>query len=380
MRIGIDARHLDATYSGIANYSENLINHIARLDQKNRYIVFVHRSFQRRLRIGDNFKVVACSERPMSLRTLFRFGRRLRHHECDLLHSLSPVSPLFSPVPTLLTIHDLQPFKIGEDAFAQMPVGSRVTSVLHRLLFPRFVRSATWLLTVSHATRDRLADMFPDPEIEGKTIPVHSGVEEMYFTTPESTVTQLALKRLDLPPQYLLYVGSAAPNKNLPMMLRAFAQCVHEAPGSFEHLHFILLLGHERHTSTVDRTIRSLGLKDHVRIQGAVTDEEKRVLYSRALALYSVTSGEGFGFPILEAQASGLPVLAGDDAAVPEVTGESALLVSPNDQNAVARALQRMVEDEQLRIVLSEAGRQNAARFSWEETARKVLQIYALLM
>lgn len=380
MRIGIDARYLDENYSGIAIYSENLLTHLARVDEKNRYVVFVHRNFQRRLRLGDNFKVIRCGERPMSLRTAFRFGRRVARLRCDFLHSLSPVAPLFAAPRVILTIHDLQPFHIGEDAFRQLPLSNRLTSLVHRAMFPHFIRSATWLITVSQATKDRLIELFPDPNIQGKSLSIHSGVEEEYFSPPEATVTQLALRKLDPPAQYMLYVGSAAPNKNLPLMLRAFARCLAQSPAVFEHLHFLLILGSERNVSTVKRLARALGLQDRVRILGATTDEEKRVLYSRAMLLFSVTRGEGFGFPILEAQAAGVPVLAGDDAAVPEIVAESAMLVPPGDEEAVAQALTRLVSDRELRQVLEEAGRANARRFSWDETARKVLEVYKLLM
>jgi glycosyltransferase involved in cell wall biosynthesis len=93
-----------------------------------------------------------------------------------------------------------------------------------------------------------------------------------------------------------------------------------------------------------------------------------------------VTRGEGFGFPIVEAQASGLPVLAANDASVPEVTGNTALLVDPGDEERIAAALSDLLLDENLRNVLSAAGRKNVERFSWEQTARKVLDIYELLM
>ena len=98
------------------------------------------------------------------------------------------------------------------------------------------------------------------------------------------------------------------------------------------------------------------------------------------LGLFSMARGEGFGLPIVEAQASGLPVLAADDAALPEVTGGTALLADPDDEDQITLHLRHLASDENLRNSLAMAGRVNVERFSWLTTARKTLEIYELLM
>jgi glycosyltransferase involved in cell wall biosynthesis len=163
-------------------------------------------------------------------------------------------------------------------------------------------------------------------------------------------------------------------------MIRAFGRCRKEYPDRLDNVQFLLVTPRDRYSAACAKLVRQMGLHDHVRLLGPVTEEEKRVLYARALLLFSVTRGEGFGFPIVEAQASGLPVLAANDASVPEVTGNTALLVDPGDEERIAVALSDLLLDENLRKVLSAAGRKNVERFSWEQTARKVLDIYELLM
>jgi glycosyltransferase involved in cell wall biosynthesis len=379
MRIAIDARYLNESFSGLGQYSENLLEHLAQVDQRNEYFVFVHSSFDRRLRLADNFHVIPYPGRPVSLRTLLSFGRRAARLKCDFLHSLSPAAPVLGIRQKILTVHDLQPYAFEEDAPAQrLSLGRRLERMFYRLTFPHFVRDATWLVAVSHATKARLSVLFP--EAAQKTIVVHSGVEDVYFQPPEATITQMVWKKLNLPQQYILYVGSARPNKNLPTMLRVFARCLREDPEEFGHLQFLLALGTDFRSPECKRAIAELCLQDNVRILGPITEEEKRVLYHRALLLFSVTRGEGFGLPIVEAQASGVPVLAGDDAAVPEVTGGTALLADPDDEDQIALHLRRLVADENLRNSLAMAGRVNVERFSWLTTARKTLEIYELLM
>ncbi|HNY26904.1 MAG TPA: glycosyltransferase family 1 protein [Candidatus Sumerlaeota bacterium] len=380
MRIAIDARYLNAHYSGIAKYSENLLNSLAKVDQENEYTVFIHTSFTRRLRLGENFRVVTYPALPVSMRTLFSFGQRVRRAKCDFLHSLSPMAPLLGIKRMILTIHDLNllnPEESPERAAPPLFRGGRA-AFFQRLAMPHFIRSATWLMTVSEATKNSLSQYFPSSE--HKTIVIRSGVEETYCSPPEDALLQLVHKNLKLPQNYLLYIGTASPNKNLPRMLRAFGRVRQQHPDTLGSLKFILALGHDKLPPECQRIVRDMDLDEHIRILGPVTEEEKRVLYARATLLFSVTRGEGFGLPIVEAQASGLPVLAGADAAVPEVTCGSALLVNPGDEDLITEKLRMILTDADLRAQFAQLGRENVKRFSWETTAQRVVEIYNLLM
>jgi glycosyltransferase involved in cell wall biosynthesis len=380
MRIAIDARYLNAHYSGIAKYSENLLNNLAKVDQDNEYVVFIHSSFTRRLRLGENFQVVTYPALPVSMRTLFSFGQRVRRAKCDFLHSLSPMAPLLGVKRMILTIHDLNlltPEENPENTGHALFRGGKA-AFFQRIAMPHFIRSATWLMTVSEATKNSLSQYFPSSE--HKTIVIRSGVEETYCSPPEDELQQLVQKNLKLPQDYLLYIGTASPNKNLPRMLRAFGHVRQQHPDTLGSLKFLLVLGRDKLPPECQRIVREMDLDEHIRVLGPVTEEEKRVLYTRATLLFSVTRGEGFGLPIVEAQASGLPVLAGADAAVPEVTCGSALLVNPGDEDLITEKLRMILTDPDLRTQFAQLGRENVKRFSWETTAQRVVEIYNLLM
>ncbi|HBF34104.1 TPA: hypothetical protein DDW35_06035, partial [Candidatus Sumerlaeota bacterium] len=293
--------------------------------------------------------------------------------------SLSPAAALYGVKRQILTIHDLRPLTVAQDeVHGQRASQSPLANLFYKLTFPHNIRKATWLLSVSHATKRHLTNLFPS--VEHKTIVVHSGVEQRYFSPPEATISQMIIKKLELPERYLLYVGNAEPSKNVPAMIGAFARCVRQYPERFASMQFLLAIGKDRHASECIRIAREWGIEDKVRILAAFTDEEKHVLYSRATLLFFVTHGEGFGFPVVEAQASGLPVLASNDASVPEITGETAFLVDPSDEQQITRNLAEMVFEDSLRNQMAVAGRKNVERFSWDETARKVLDIYQFLM
>lgn len=377
MHVAIDARYLNESHSGIAKYSENLLTALSAIDPVSRYSVFIHPGFQRRLKVGKNFSIIEYPARPISMRTLTTFGHHVRRTGCDFLHSLYPIGPVFGVPRQILTVHDLQPF-ITQETFSKGNMRSSIGSLFYRAAFPHFIRSASWLLSVSEATKTQLTNLFPDTT--HKTIVIHSGVEDFFLQPPEGAVAQMVIRKLQLPELFVLYLGSAQPNKNLPMMIRAFARCREEHPKELADLQFIMVVGRDRFFADSAKLIRSLGLTDHVRAVGPITEEEKHVLYARARLLFSVTRGEGFGFPIVEAQAAGLPVLAGDDASTPEVTGNTACLVDPNNEDQITSALADLLLDESLRTHFSEAGRENVKRFSWQKTAEQVRQIYGLLM
>jgi alpha-1,3-rhamnosyl/mannosyltransferase len=184
---------------------------------------------------------------------------------------------------------------------------------------------------------------------------------------------------MDLPAQYVLYIGSAR-EKNLPDMLRAFAKCVDSSRESLGRVHLLLASGNAPEQNSLMETARELDIEKQVRILGPLTEEEKHVLYDQALALFSVGCPEKFDITILEAQAAGLPVLASDEKSAREITDDSALLVDHDDVDAMASELTKLLQDASLRERLAGAGKKNAQRFNWQNTAQKVLDIYKLLM
>ena len=162
-------------------------------------------------------------------------------------------------------------------------------------------------------------------------------------------------------------------------MLKAFAKFL-EMGEECHSVMFVMLLTKDRFLSDIMHVIKEKKLQAHVRILEPVNQAEKRALYHDSLALFFATKLEGFGFPVLEAQAQGTPVVASRIDSLPEITGDSALLVDPDDLTAMAEALHRIIFDHNLRKTLIEKGKQNVRNFSWEKTARDVLEIYQHLM
>jgi glycosyltransferase involved in cell wall biosynthesis len=376
MKIAIDARYLSDAYSGVGVYSENLITNLAEIDKDNEYVVIVHSRFNRMLHVGKNFRVVKFRSRPVSLGTLFMLSRFVNEFSPDVLHSLFPLAPVFYRGNILVTVHDLQPLMVPEFTGKRPFPFRKGYDMFYRSVYPHTLRKAKWIITVSNTTRCSIEEMMP--ELHDRIIVVLSGIEQLYFEEIDPFTLSRVEEKYALPERYVLYIGSTRPNKNLPHMIRAFAQLVKSGP-DFSDLHFALVVTTDRFFPECLRLIQKLEIENNVRIIKSVTDEEKRALYKKAQLLYFVTKFEGFGFPVLEAQAVGTPVLASNDGSLPEILGSSALLVDPDNIEEMTEGLRRILEDEEYASVLHEEGLANSKKYSWKSSAQKVLEVYSCL-
>jgi glycosyltransferase involved in cell wall biosynthesis len=126
--------------------------------------------------------------------------------------------------------------------------------------------------------------------------------------------------------------------------------------------------------------VQALGLGDRVRFTGYVDQADLPAIYSAASVFAFPSLHEGFGLPVLEAMACGTPVVTSDTSSLPEVAGEAALLVDPTDDAAIAKAIARVYDEPVLRQLLSQAGIERAAEFSWEACAAATLRVYRRIL
>lgn len=373
MRIAIDARYLKEDYSGIGVYSENLVEALAELDRDNEYFVIVHSSFRRTLQLADNFHIVEDPAPPVSIRTVARLHEVLRRYDIELFHSLFPLSPLLWRGDLLVTVHDLQPL-LDPMFTGQRPFYKRILyDMFYRTMYPTVMRKADCVVCDSHATLRWIRDLYP--EIATKSIVVYGGIDQESFKKPSDDEIEHTRNKYNVPERFLFYLGSTRPNKNLRMMLDAFEEFIRRHP-EHDDLCWVLVVKPDRFFDPFFARVRSRGLLSRVRIYSQVSEVERRVFYHLATLLYFVTKYEGFGLPVLEAQAAGLPVLASTHAALPEIAGRGAILVDPDDRESIVQGLETYFSDPNWHDLLVRYGSENVKRFSWRKTAREILAIY----
>ena len=281
----------------------------------------------------------------------------------DLLHAMAFVGPLASPCPFVVTIFDL--------SFLRYPQAFRPMNRLYLSLFTRVsVYRARRVIAISKHTR---ADIIHWLEVPSECIKViYCGVDERFHPLPTEEVEAFRQEK-ELPEQFLLYVGTLEPRKNLSVLLRAYTRL--RAAGE-DPPPLVLVGGKGWMCEGIFSQVEELGLGDRVRFLGYVPSKELPLWYNAATCFVYPSLYEGFGLPPLEAMACGTPVLSSNAASLPEVIGDAGLLLDPLDEDAWAHELARLLSEPELRRELAERGLDRARHFDWGRAAEETVHVY----
>jgi glycosyltransferase involved in cell wall biosynthesis len=276
-------------------------------------------------------------------------GVALWYQRPQLFFSPGYNSPVGWPKPFIFTLHDLNHLCVPDNSNAAK-----------RAYYKHIVRpachQAAFVLTVSEYSKREISAWAGVSE--QKIVNVGNGAG--YPFTPDGP-------RHEPGYPYLLYVGSHKPHKNLDRLLKAYA-----ISDTCREVRLVM-------TGTPSLSLRSqiqeLSLSEQVQFANLASNEALARLYRGALAFVFPSLYEGFGLPPLEAMACGIPVLTSNVCSLPEVMGNAGVLVNPLDVEAIADGIRRLVQDGELRARLRQAGLLRAKEFSWDETARKTLEV-----
>jgi glycosyltransferase involved in cell wall biosynthesis len=282
---------------------------------------------------------------------------------CGVFHATEHLLPRLKRAQTVLTVHDL--------IFALFPEHHLPMNQWFLGQFmPIFVRRADAIVTVSECSKRDLLQLYGTRESKITVIP--EGVDERFHVDPGPEAVATIRQKYGLVDPFILYVGTIEPRKNLITLLEAFKRL--QVTGCNLKL---VIAGRAGwlYQPFFDR-LKALGLGDTVRLLGYVPDVDLPALYRAAEVFVFPSLYEGFGLPPLEAMACGTPVVCSNASSLPEVVGDAGLLVPPDDVAGLAAAIGRVLTDPALRAELSARGRERAARFTWEEAARRTLEVY----
>jgi glycosyltransferase involved in cell wall biosynthesis len=309
-----------------------------------------------------------CPVSPFSPRQQWVVPAHLHRAQAALYHSPYYLMPYLPGVPAVLTCYDMIPL-LYPAYFT--PVQRLIYRLAHSLAF----RAVAVILAVSQSTK---ADIVRHFGLDPRRIVVTPPAADVHFCPQPAGRVAAVRRKYALPPAYVLYLGSNKPHKNLVRLINSKSQTLAPAVTSAGVANFKLVIaGHwEERYGEAKRRVEELGLGEEVIFVGAVDEEDLPALYSGAALFVFPSEYEGFGLPALEAMACGSPVVCSNTSSLPEVAGEAALLVDPTDVDALAAATGRVLADVGLRQAMREKGLAQAARFSWERTARETLAVY----
>jgi glycosyltransferase involved in cell wall biosynthesis len=365
LHIGLDCRLPYYQMGGISQFVLHLLPALAALDQTNRYSV-LHMA-----KDGRSYTPGASNFQRLNLYTpchhrweRWTLSAELLPRRLDLLHSIDFIPPQRGARKHLITVHDLN--------FIYFP--EFLTEESKRYYVDQIqwaVNHADHITADSEATRqDVIAHLHVDP---AKITTVYLAANPLYSRDYSPAVIEATLAQHNLPPGFILFVGTLEPRKNIPRLLRAYKEMREETAVDVP----LILVGSKGWIyDEIFATIEQLGLQGHARHLSGIYDEALAHLYRAAGVLVTPSHYEGFGLPALEAMHSGCPVIVSNRGSLPEVVGPAGLLLAPDDVTGWAEALARVLTDSALRDTMVAQGKTQAATFSWPRTASQMLDLY----
>jgi len=361
MLIGIDAsRAVSDAPTGTETYSRELIRALLALDQKNAYRLYTRASVAREFFAPSTNLEIRAIPFPR-LWTHLRLSLEMLTRPPDVLFVPAHVLPLVHPRRSIVTVHDLGQLHFPE----AYPARQR----LYHTASARWnARAAACLLADSEATRDDLVRFY---RIEpGKiTVVYPAGDAQRYRPVRDAARIEEIRSRFRIEKDYILTIGTVHPRKNYVRLIEAFSK--------LQITNCKLLVVGKRGWlyDSIYARVRQLGLESRVKFLEYVPASDMPALINGARLFVFPSLHEGFGLPVLEAQACGTPVVCSMTSSLPEVAGDAALFFDPLDVDAIAGAMQRALKDDALRVKLIAHGSENVKRFSWEQSARALLKV-----
>ncbi len=368
MRVGLDLRPSLSRPTGVGAYVGALARRLPLLAPGDEFVYF-SASLRERYRDREWPKNTRLVDRRLPVRGLNHAWNRwgwpsldaLVGAELDVVHSPHPLIVPARRGRRVVTLHDLFFLKHPEMTRAEI---RRDYAPLVR----DHARRADGVICVSEHTASEarlLLDVAPE-----KIAVIPNGVDPAYWVEPGEAEVSALLARRRLPRGALLYVGSDEKRKNLVNLAMAYLGLVRRRPETPP----LLLVG------PGPLWAQGTDLGPQIRAVGYLPTPEIRALMAASAMLVLPSLEEGFGLPVIEAMAAGLPVVCSGGSALAEVAGDAALLVDPLDTGAIARGIERMLDDVAHAEQLRQRGRERARTYDWDRTARETLAFYRRLV
>ncbi len=365
MHLAIDATALPPNPVGAGQYIIHLIRALPQVAGDARFLVYAQPHGRELIGLPQSGTLRFALVPPMSpaRRLLWEqtvFPRLLRRSGADALLSLHYTMQLSKPLPQVVVFHDMTFF-----LYPRLHVLSK--RYFFRWMIRLSARRADHLLTVSESTRRDAIRLAGAPPRKITAAPL--GVTPDFRPLEDAVRLDAVRARYRLPKRFILFVGLLEPRKNLSGLLRAFQRVAPACPDVS-----LVVVGrkgwmYEQALALVD----ALHLTGRVHFTGYVAQPDLPLVYNLSEVVAYPSFYEGFGLPVLEAMACARPVVTSDRSAMPEIVGDAGILVSPEDPDALADALIRLLNSPAERSRLAAAARRRAQTFTWQRTARLTL-------
>lgn len=296
--------------------------------------------------------------------------KQLINREIDILHNLDNLGPfLFKSCPDIKkisTIHDIAPIILPD-------IHSNIMKFDFRVILPFLIKNSDFIIVPSKATKKDIISHFNFEKNNIEVIP--EGIDTTFFNprTPKKEI----LNKYGIHKEYIIYVGTDNPRKNLKNLIVAFSSILDDVN---QDLVLVGPINKENLIKFVKKHHNSFHcskLLSRIIIPGYINYKDLPILYSGAAAFIFPSLYEGFGLPPLEAMACGTPVIASNNSSIPEIVGEAGVYIKdPLDPTNISKSILKVLENDKIRIELKNKGLNQVNKFTWEKTVTKTFQLY----
>lgn len=379
MRIGLDARFLTHPQpGGFKTYTENLVTALAAIDAENEYVLYLDRkpTAQDTIPSQPNFvtRIVDGALPLVGLPWREQVGlkRQAARDRLDLFHSPCLTAPLSLDCPLVITVHDMiWAFPEKYSRGGSLSVKRKLMEWYNYFVPKSGIKRASAIITVSQAARESILEHSGvDPD---RIFVTHEAAGPSFKQVEDGRSLEAIRQKYDLPPGFILAIGSADPRKNIGALVQAYSLLPRELRDQYP---LVIVWTHSFLADGLSRKIEELGLARLVRFLQHVSTDDLVLLYNAASLFVFPSTYEGFGLPPLEAMSCGAPVIAANNSSIPEIVGDAAILFDAHDVQGMAAAISQVLTDETKRSHLRAAGLERVAGFSWEKCGRETIDVY----
>ncbi|MEI8067866.1 MAG: glycosyltransferase family 1 protein [Candidatus Shapirobacteria bacterium] len=368
MIIGIDGNEANIKNRvGVGQYAFNLLKNIYSLDKKNQYIIYLKNppaaDFPKE---NPNWQYRVFG--PQKLWTKFALPIKLftQKEKLNLFYSPSHYSPQFAPCPTIPTVHDLGYLEF-QDQFNKKDLYQLINWT------ETSIKKANHIVTVSNFSKTEIERIY---KIDPKKITIaYNGVDNP--PKIDSKTQQKILDIYDLTPKtYYLYLGTLKPNKNIPFLIKSFAQYLRS---NIDDLTSTLVIAGKKGWlfDEIFETVKKEGIEPNVIFTDFIDESQKWTLYQNAKALIMPSIYEGFGIPVIEAMKSNTPVISSNIAPLKEVMEDNAFYFEPTNQQELVDQIIKLekLNPKEIKNITDKA-KTRSDLFSWQNTAKSVIKVF----
>lgn len=361
MKIGIDARTLEGERTGKGSYLFYLLKGLFEVDRENEYIIY-HGSGKIDLKLAKNYREKAIKS-PSFLWHLVCWYDFTFLEKVDLFFAPSSyIIPSFSKK-CVIVVHDLV-------SFLNLTFHDRKAKYIERLTLKKALKNAKKVIAVSKNTKKDLQNLFKVSKEKIKV--VYEAIDPIFYRKVEELEIKTVKEKYNLPDEYLLFVSTLEPRKNILRILKSYQLLC----GRIENVPNLVMAGKKGWgTEEFFAFLEKMDQKSKIILPGHIDPRDLPALYQGALLSLFPSLYEGFGLTVLEAMASGLPVIASDTSSLPEVGEKAVLYVDPKNEEAISKSLGSLIFCKTLRKELSEKGKKQAKNFSINKQAREILEV-----